>query len=344
MKVLLTLLATTSLILTTGQKADAQTQPGPAPAAAPAQSQQLLSTGELDALLAPVALYPDSLLSQVMMAATYPADVGEAAAFSRANPQLKGEDAVRAAYDQPWDPSVKSLLAFPDILQRMDESPQWMMDLGQAFLTQEPQVMDTVQSLRQRAYASGYLRSNENYAVQYGPPIAIVPARPAVVYVPYYDPYVVYGPWWWPQYRPVYWRPWRPAPVFVSAAFFFGRFDWPRRQVVVVNRPYYVHHTRTQFVAGRWQHHEYRRVPEAQRQPIVRSMPPAPQFQTPSVQRHEPRREEPRGIRQQRVQENHNVRQQVDRWRDHRREQSAQRKENRQGQRREAREDRGRRG
>src|SRR5687767_4751429 len=94
--------------------------------AAPANAQtRSFSQPELDALLAPVALYPDPLLSQVLMAATYPQDVAEAAAWSRANPYVKGEDAVRAAQGYPWDPSVKSLLAFPDILARMDESPQW---------------------------------------------------------------------------------------------------------------------------------------------------------------------------------------------------------------------------
>jgi hypothetical protein len=307
--------------------------------ASPAQAQTRVYTqAELDALVAPVALYPDALLSQVLMAATYPADVGEAAAFSRANPHLKGEEAVNAAHYQAWDPSVKSLLAFPDILQRMDESPQWMMDLGQAFLQHEAHVMDTVQSLRQRAYASGHLRSDENYAVQYGPPIAIVPARPHVVYVPYYDPYVVYGAWWWPHYRPVHWRPWRPAPVVVSATFFFGSFDWHRRHVRVVHRPRYVHHTHTHVVPGKWRH-----APRAAAvaRPL-RSMPPAPHIQTPAQvhrpRQHEQRREEPRGIRQQRVEQRREVRQ------ERRAEARQERKEDKRNQRREARHNHDRRG
>ena len=281
---------------------------------APAQAQQrVYDQAELDALLAPVALYPDPLLSQVLMAATYPADVGEAAAWSRANPHLTGEAAVHAAQYEPWDPSVKSLLAFPDVLARMDESPQWMMDLGQAFLAQEPHVMDTIQALRRRAQASGYLRSNEHYSVQeQGPVIAVVPVQPHVVYVPYYSPYVVYGPWWQPAYRPVMWRSWRPAPIVVSANFFFGNVDWHHRHVRVVHRPAYVHVTHKHVVPGRWQHDHSRRrasvtphvqqqqrhvtrrdanprlqperqsrpavpqarIPESQRQPIVQSAPP----------------------------------------------------------------------
>src|SRR4051794_36329778 len=116
----------------------------------PAQA-RVYSQPELDALLAPIALYPDSLLSQILVAATYPQDVAEAAAWSRANPRLSGDDAVRAVEDEPWDPSVKALTAFPEILSRMAESPQWTGDMGQAFLEQEPYVMDTVQELRRRA-------------------------------------------------------------------------------------------------------------------------------------------------------------------------------------------------
>ena len=255
---------------------------------------------ELDALLAPIALYPDPLLSQVLMAATYPGDVGEAAAWSRANPHLTGEHAVRAAQDRPWDPSVKSLLAFPDVLARMDESPQWMTDLGQAFLAQELQVMDTVQGLRRRAQASGFLRNDQTLVRQEGPHIAIYPVQPQLVYVPYYDPLVVYGPWWWPAYRPVYWRPWRPVPAFVSATFFFGAVDWHRRYVTVVRQPTFVHVNKVYASPGRWRHvhhrpapsvRPYRAVPEANRQPIVRSLPPALRVESP---RREKKPTEPR--------------------------------------------------
>ena len=126
-------------------------------APAQAQAQKVYSQAELDALLAPVALQTDGVLSQVLMAATYPEDVAAAAAWSRANAHLRGDAAVRAADEQPWDPSVKSLLAFPELLARMDESPQWLRDLGEAFLGQQAQVMDTVQGLRRRAQANGQL-------------------------------------------------------------------------------------------------------------------------------------------------------------------------------------------
>jgi Protein of unknown function (DUF3300) len=205
----------------------------------PLQAQgRLYSQAELDALLAPVALYPDPVLSQILVAATYPDDLRDAAAWSRANPQLSGEDAVRAAEPMLWHPSVKALVAFPDLLARMDESPQWTADLGAAFREQEPYVMDTVQALRQRAQASGYLQSNDQYSVQQqGPSIAVYPAQPQVVYVPYYDPYVVYGPWPWFPYRPVFWRPWHPRPaVFVSTGFFVSSVDWRHRHVRRIHR------------------------------------------------------------------------------------------------------------
>jgi hypothetical protein len=246
----------------------------------PAQAQQrLYHQGELDAMLAPIALYPDGLLSQILIAATYPDEVAEAARWSRDNPQLSGQDAVRAVSDMDWDASVKSLVAFPDVLARMDESPQWTRDLGQAFLQQEPHVMDTVQGLRQRARNSGHLQSNDQYAVQQqGEAIVVQPVQPHVVYVNYYDPFLVYGPWWWPAYRPVYWRPWAPRPIFVTSSFFYAAPAWRHRHVRVVHRPYYVHHTHTHVVPGRWQPRPsaraYVRVPEANRRPIVNSAPP----------------------------------------------------------------------
>jgi hypothetical protein len=201
----------------------------------PAQAQaRNFSQAELDALLAPVALYPDSLLSHILVAATQPDEVREAAAWSRANPHLAPEQAVAAAEPMPWHPSVKALVAFQDLLERMDESPQWTADLGVAYLEQEPYVMDTVQALRRRAQASGALQSTDQYRVyEDGTSIAVYPVQPQVVYVPYYNPHVVYGPWWWPSYRPVYWRPWHArAPVHVSRHFFVTKVDWHRRHVV----------------------------------------------------------------------------------------------------------------
>ena len=178
-------------------------------APAPMQAKPVFTQQQLDQMLAPVALYPDSLLSQILMASTYPLEIVEAARWSKANPNLKGDDAVKAAEQNGWDPSVTSLVAFPQVLTMMDSNLSWTERLGDAFLAQQPQVMETVQNLRQRAYAAGNLRSNDQVRVdQQGQTIVIEPPNPQVVYVPYYDPRVVYGPWWWPEYPPVYWGPW----------------------------------------------------------------------------------------------------------------------------------------
>jgi hypothetical protein len=226
----------------------------------------LFSQAELDQMLAPVALYPDALLSQILMAATYPLEVVQAARWSRANPDLKGEQAVRAANDRGWDPSVQSLVAFPEVLAEMDRNLDWTEQLGDAFLAQQTQVMDTVQDLRQRAYAAGNLRSDERAHVhRQGDVIVVQPAYREVIYVPYYDPYTVYGRWWWPAYQPVYWAPWSGYQYYsghghysgfywgsgirIGSGFFFSAWDWPSYNVrIVQTRPFYyrrpppVHH------------------------------------------------------------------------------------------------------
>ncbi|MGH8616870.1 MAG: DUF3300 domain-containing protein, partial [Burkholderiales bacterium] len=256
---------------------------------------------ELDQMLAPIALYPDALLSQVLMAATYPLEVVQAARWSRANPGLKGEQAVRAVEGRDWDPSVKSLAAFPQVLAMMDERLDWTERLGDAFLGQQAQVMDSVQFLRDKAYAAGNLRSNERMRVTRDDrTIVIEPPEPQVVYVPVYNPTVVYGGWWWPAYPPVYWPApvvYYPRPAFVSgfvwgvgvaigAGFFYGACDWPRRQVVNVvnvNNYYYtknVYVDRTtvvnrpapqaQAVPVNWQHNPVHRRGVPYRDPAVR--------------------------------------------------------------------------
>lgn len=124
------------------------------------------SQAELDQVLAPIALYPDSLLSQILMAATYPKDVFEAAGHLRANPGLRAEEAVRSVERAAWDPSVISLVAFPDVVQMMDERRDWTVRLGDAYIAQPEQVMDAVQNLRRRADAAGSLRSSDEIVVQ----------------------------------------------------------------------------------------------------------------------------------------------------------------------------------
>jgi hypothetical protein len=179
---------------------------------------------ELDQMLAPIALYPDSLLSQVLMASTYPADVAEAAKWSKANPKQQGDAAVKAVESKSWDPSVKSLAAFPQILAMMGEKPDQVQRIGDAFLAQPKDVMDSVQRLRAAAQKTGNLKTTEQQKVSTttdnGQQVIIIePAQPQTVYVPVYQPTVVYGTWWYPYYPPYYWPPpayYYPGGVFVA--------------------------------------------------------------------------------------------------------------------------------
>ena len=148
------------------------------------------SKEQLDQLLAPIALYPDSLLTQVLMAATYPAQMAQAASWLNARPNDKGDAAVTKAESQGWEPSVTSLVAFPQVLATMGQKPEWVQDLGDAFLAQPTDTMDAVQRLRQAAQAAGTAESNEQQKVVVENPtpqqtvIVIEPAQPQVVYVP----------------------------------------------------------------------------------------------------------------------------------------------------------------
>ncbi|MGV6826698.1 MAG: DUF3300 domain-containing protein [bacterium] len=167
---------------------------------------------ELDQMMAPVALYPDSLLSQILMASTYPDQVSEAAKWSKDNSDQKGDDAVKAVQDKAWDPSVASLVAFPQALSMMGEKPDWVEQMGDAFLASPDKVMDTVQGLRKKAKEAGNLESSKEQKVSVDDSgdttvIVIEPSDPKVVYVPTYNPTVVYGTWWWPSYPPFYYYP-----------------------------------------------------------------------------------------------------------------------------------------
>jgi hypothetical protein len=200
---------------------------------AAAQEEKTFRQEDLDRLLAPVALYPDPLLAQVLMASTYPADVAEAAAWSKQNAGTNGDDAVKAVADKPWDPSVQSLMAFPQALAMMGDKPDWVQELGDAFLAQPDEVMNAVQGLRRRAKDAGNLQSNEQQEVIVEPSptqaqttiVRIEPANPQVVYVPAYDPAVAYGPWWYPSYPPPFY--WPPPPMYgfasgIAAGIGFG--------------------------------------------------------------------------------------------------------------------------
>lgn len=210
------------------------------------QKTHAFSQQELDQMLAPIALYPDPLLSQILMASTYPLEVVEAARWSREHPEQSGDAAVRLVLQRDWDPSVKSLVAFPRVLMAMDEHLEWTENLGEAFLADQPGVMQTIQNLRRKAYDQGYLQPNDRVRVENeGQIIIIEPASPDIIYVPYYDPMVVYGTWWWPDYPPFYWAPW-PGYVITSgfgwgggivviSGFFIGDCDWREHRVRIVN-------------------------------------------------------------------------------------------------------------
>jgi hypothetical protein len=243
-------------------------QPGPPP--------QFLPPPDLDRLVSRIALYPDSLLAQVLAAATYPDQIPEAARWADEHGYLKGDDLARAISEDHlwWDPSVQALLPFPSVLDMMARDPEWTGQVGNAFLAQRDQVMDAVQRMRQRASEYGYLRSNGQIQVIASGPgaIEIVPVNPAFFFVPVYDPLIVFAP---------------PRPGFrIGAAISFGpgimigagfapwgwgavHFDWFRHSVFInnhewgrgwVNRGAYVHpYSVPRYrVEHRQEHHELR--------------------------------------------------------------------------------------
>lgn len=175
----------------------------PAPIFAQETPAKVFKQEELDQLLAPIALYPDDLLTQILMASTYPLELVQAERWVKQNKSLKG-DALKAALEkQPWDASVKALVPFPEVVTMMSEKLEWTQKLGDAFLAQQKDVMDTVQRLRRKAAEAGNLKSSKEQAVKKEADIIIIEAaNPQVVYVPAYNPTVVYGTWAYPAYPP----------------------------------------------------------------------------------------------------------------------------------------------
>jgi hypothetical protein len=199
-----------------------QTAPAPAPSPAAEPEAVKLSADQLQALVAPIALYPDPLLAQVLVASTYPLDVVLAQQWLTQNAKLKGEELSKAAEQQSWDPSVQALVLLPDALKLLSENISWTKDLGDAFLAQQEDVMTAVQELRRRAKDDGKLETTEQQKVETTTEgnqtvVVIQPANPEVIYVPTYNPTVVWGAPYYP-YPPIYY----PPPYYGGAWLGFG--------------------------------------------------------------------------------------------------------------------------
>jgi hypothetical protein len=232
-----------------------QTQDAPAPpqdGEAPSYAQQ--TPEQLQRLVAPIALYPDSLVAQILAASTFPEEVVEADRWVQSHPDLKGADLGKAVDQQPWDPSVKALAAFPSVLGNMDKNLSWTSSLGDAYYNQQQDVMDAVQVMRRKAQDAGALKTTPQEVVKAdGPTIVVEPADPDIVYVPAYDPWLVYG------YPIVAWPGWYPYPgiwfggPYLSFGIGFGigwfggfgwgwghwGFDWHNRYAIYNHGRYY---------------------------------------------------------------------------------------------------------
>ncbi|MEN3157269.1 DUF3300 domain-containing protein [Alkalimonas sp. NCh-2] len=265
----------------------------------PASAQdESFEQAQLDQVLAPIALYPDSILSHVLIASTYPLEVVQAARWVAQHPELDAETALQQVEQQPWDPSVKALVAFPDLLERMSDDLDWLEQLGEAFLTDETWVMQSIQQLRERAYAHGAFEEVEHIVVQREQDVIIIePRQREVVYVPYYNTRVVYGDWWWPHHQPYYWH--YPGAYYTHSAFYWGPyyrvtprfyfsgFHWHHRHVIVNHHHFYhpprYYPTRVVHVhhGKRWQHNPvHRRGVVYRREALSRQYDPRPRSYT----------------------------------------------------------------
>ena len=222
---------------------------------------------EIEQLVAPIALYPDALVAQILMASTYPLEVVSAARWSKANPGVKDKALEDAMQQQTWDPSVKSLTAFPSVIAMLNDKLDMTQKLGDAFLGQQKEVMAAIQELRAKADKAGNLKSSKEQTVtteQQGSTtvIKIEPADPQVVYVPTYNPTVVYGPWPYPAYPPYYYYP----PGYSAGSVFFaftigvvvgnamwGGCHWGGGNVYI-NHNTYNNFNKTDIKTGDWQH------------------------------------------------------------------------------------------
>ena len=266
----------------------------------PTQQAPSLTQQQLDPLVAPIALYDDALLADVLTASTYPLEVVEAQRWTAdpTNAALQGDALTSALAAKDWDPSVKALVPFPEVLQMMDSHLEWTERLGEAFLAQQGDVMDAVQTMRHRAKVQGTLKSSPQQAVASdGDDVTISPPPSDIIYVPTYDPWCAYGAWPYPIYGPYYYSPWVGycgpddyglafgVGIFLPWGYWdWGYFDWRGHQLRI-NRGRY-----DQFRSG----HE----------------PAVPSHQGSEVWQHDPSHRagvpyrDPRNVQQYRPQQN----------------------------------------
>ncbi len=271
------------------------------PQSGPGSAALSLTAEQLDQLVAPIALYPDSLIAQILMAATYPLEVVEADRWLRnaANAALTGGALTAALQQLPWDPSVKSLVPFREVLHLMNANLDWTERLGDAFLAGQADVMDAVQRLRLRARAAGSLASTPQQTVSTeDQEVTIEPANPDVLYLPVYNPWCAYGAWPYPDYPPFYFGSSAgycgPADdilafgggVYPAFAFWArGHLDWRHREIRVNHGRFQQFHAGHEPPAGTWQHDPMHRHGVPYRSPETAARFPGPAHSTPNVVR-----------------------------------------------------------
>src|ERR1051325_5783451 len=216
-----------SMLLIPGELSSAGPDLAAQQGSAPEEQAPKIPNDQLGSLVAPIALYPDPLLAQVLAASTYPLEIVQAARWLKKNSKLTGEALTKAAAKEPWDASVQALVGFPEALKLLDENIQWTTDLGNAFLDQQGEVMDAVQRMRKKAKDGGKLQTTKEQkievkTVEQKTIIEIQPSDPQVIYVPSYQPTVVYGAAPVYAYPPVVYPPPPAGYVAATAAVSFG--------------------------------------------------------------------------------------------------------------------------
>ena len=235
----------------------------------------LLTDGQLAQLLAPIALYPDTLLTHILIASTYPIEIIEAHRWVIKHTQLSSTQIFDQVVDKNWDPSVKALLPFPIVLKRLSDELTWTSELGDAFLADEAKVLSSIQTLRIKAQQAGNLSKMENMVVSNdNNNIIIQPLQPEIVYVPYYNSRTIYGNWHWTSYPAIYWSQprhgvshqpyyWHSG-VHISFNYFFSAFHWQSRHLMVLNHRNSHRYLQKERIvsnhgAKRWLHKPYHR-------------------------------------------------------------------------------------